>query len=159
MRYFDLVLLSEQLLPGVFNRAVLDAYEIDQYKETDMIGMKTKIISARVTSRDDMNYNVVVQINRVDCGCTEERDVLVRCTCPAFRFWFAEANRRHHVLYGMHFKQYVPVPSHLLTRPRRAPLNPGNVPGVCKHIILLMKSLQREGVVSRGGDYDVGKLI
>jgi hypothetical protein len=146
MKFSDLVLNSEALLPGVYNRAVM-SYEVRNFKVTEMLGMKTRIVSALVKSDRPGLYKVVLQLNRVDLGCSEDNDVVVRCNCPCYRFWFNEANSRVHIMYGKKLPAYVPVPEEQLQRPRPWPHNPAYVPGMCKHIILLAKHLKRKGLM------------
>jgi hypothetical protein len=149
MKFSDLVAGGEALQPGVFNRAVIEDYAIFDFHVTDMLGVKTKIVRAEVASPDKKVYKVVVQFNQVEGPVSEENNVVVRCNCPSFRFWFSEANRKVHALFGMHRPKYVPVPDHLRQRPKRAPLNPGDaIPGACKHIVLVTKYMKRQGMMA-----------
>ncbi len=148
MKFSDLVDGSEVLQPGVFNRAVIEDYDITDLKVVDMFGVRTKIVSANFRSSND-SYKVVVQVNGVIplVAITEDNHMTVRCSCPSFRFWFGNANRERHVLFGNKMKRYDPVPDHLRQRAKQPPKNPGHIPGVCKHIIGLVKVMKREGIV------------
>ena len=148
MKFSDLIDSSESIQPGVYNRAVIDEYEITELKVVPMLGMKTKIVSAFFRSNRDV-YKTVVQVNGVEEGVlpSEENHMTVRCSCPSFRFWFGNANRQHHILFGIHMKKYIPVPDHLSQRPKQPPKNPGHIPGVCKHIIGLVKVMRRVGEI------------
>lgn len=148
MKFSDLVLGSEVLLPGVFNRAVIEDFRMVNFHTRDMLGVKTRLVNTDVIS-DDCTYKVVIQVNRVDLGCSEDNDVVVRCNCKCFRFWFSEANRKVHALFGMHRPKYVLVPEAMRQRPARPPLNPGDaIPGACKHIIVVMKYMKRQGIMT-----------
>lgn len=149
MKLSDLVTGSEVLLPGVFNRAVIEDYSLENIHVTDMLGVKTKIVRMDIRSKERNVYKVVVQFNRADLGCSEESNVVVRCNCQCFRFWFSEANRKVHALFGMHKPKYVPVPDGLRQRPKRPPLNPGDaIPGACKHVLVVMKYMKRQGMMT-----------
>ena len=160
MRYVDLVGDSELVQPGVFGRAVLGGYVVELLDVVDMLGMDTRIVVGRVVGgRDD--YKVVVQFSGVSGGISEGSGVLVRCSCPSFRFWFGEADRRAGVLFGRKMKRYVPVPDNLLVRGRPGPKNPGMIPGCCKHVMVLMKYLKSVGFIGLlynkrvGGNYEI----
>lgn len=149
MKFSDLVSGSEVLLPGVFNRAVIEDYSLIGFHVTDMLGVKTKIVRTEIESKDAKKYKVVVQFNRADQGCSEDNDVVVRCSCQCFRFWFSEANRKAHALFGMHRPKYVPVPDDQRQRAKRPPLNPGDlIPGACKHVFIVMKYMKRHGMMA-----------
>lgn len=147
MKFSELVSNAEVLQPGVFNRAVVEDFDISNLKVVDMLGVNTKIVSIEVQGSEKKPYKVVVQFNQADRGCTEESNVVVRCSCMSFRFWFSEANRKARALYGMHRPNYVPVPDNERVRAKRPPLNPGDlIPGTCKHICVAMKYMKREGI-------------
>lgn len=149
MKFSDLVTGSEALLPGVFNRAVIEDYTLEHFHVTDMLGVKTKIVTVDIVSSEAKVYKVVVQFNRADQGCSEESNVVVRCNCQCFRFWFSEANRKTRTLFGMHRPKYTPVPDEQRQRPKRPPLNPGDaIPGACKHVFIVMKYMKRQGLMT-----------
>lgn len=66
----------------------------------------------------------------------------VRCTCLDFRFRFATWNASDNSLIGD-----LPPP-YIRKTTTRPPVNPAKVPGVCKHIISVVKDLQKQGLVS-----------
>lgn len=148
MKFSELIEHSEEIQPGVFNRAVIEEYDVSDLKVVDMLGVKTKMVSANFRSRNDV-YKVVVQVNGVVPGVqiTEENHMTVRCSCSSFRFWFGIANKKSRVLFGQHMKKYVPVPDDQRQRPKQPPKNPDHIPGVCKHIIGLVKVMRREGII------------
>jgi hypothetical protein len=66
-----------------------------------------------------------------------------RCSCPAYYFWFSEANRRAGASYGSRFTPYkrkTPLNSGY------PPKNPSMIPGMCKHLLLMTSDLQNAGV-------------
>lgn len=69
-----------------------------------------------------------------------ENNVLMRCSCPSYRFRFDEANRRSGASTGARFGLY-----HRKTD--RAPNNPNNIPGACKHLIEFVQFLQDRGFI------------
>lgn len=148
MKFSELVVGSEQLQPGVFNRAVIEDYVISNVLVKDMKGVRCKLVSAEVMSDDRKLYKAVIQVSHADEGVSEDSDVTVRCSCQSFRFWFGEANRRAHVLFGTKMPKYTPVPDHKRQRPKQPPKNPKHIPGMCKHVILLMKYMKNVGIAS-----------
>lgn len=67
-------------------------------------------------------------------------NVRVFCSCLDFRWRFAFANSKNNSLYGN-------VPPPYAKKTDRQPVNPQNVPGVCKHLIKLAETLSESGVV------------
>jgi len=63
-----------------------------------------------------------------------KNDVLVRCNCPDFQWRFQHFNSKEKSLYGSDRKPYEAV-----FRPGTA--NPEESPGMCKHVMKLMKAL------------------
>lgn len=71
---------------------------------------------------------------------TGQTDVLVRCDCKDFGFRFNFYDAENGFLYGKVRKKYE---AH--TNPGSA--NPLELPGMCKHILKLVKSLEHAGVL------------
>lgn len=69
----------------------------------------------------------------------DEKNCRVRCACMDFRFRFSVYNRRNDALHGQPFPPYVP-------QGKRPPVNPTEVPGVCKHIMKTVVILRDSGV-------------
>lgn len=67
-------------------------------------------------------------------------EVLIRCSCPSYRFRFDKANRMNRAGTGARFPAY-----HRLTA--RKPNNPHNLPGFCKHALEFIEYLQRQGFI------------
>lgn len=101
-------------------------------------------------------YNVIISFLNVgpEDGLTDDEilqgfkpkpslannEVQVRCSCPAYRFRFDQANRSHGAGTGKKFPNY-----HRKTD--RAPNNPNNLPGFCKHLLEFVEYLQRQGFI------------
>lgn len=65
----------------------------------------------------------------------------VRCTCLDFRWRFSVQNQANDTLYG-------PGPGLYQKTSNRAPNNPKNVPGLCKHLLKLAIELRNSGIVT-----------
>lgn len=66
--------------------------------------------------------------------------VRVSCNCLDFRWRFAAYNAKDKSLIGSAGKSYQPISN-------RGPVNPQQVPGVCKHLISTVKALKHSGMV------------
>jgi hypothetical protein len=67
-------------------------------------------------------------------------NVKVRCNCLDFHYRFANYNAQDKSLVGK------PPPLYQ-KKTNRPPVNPGQVPGMCKHLLKLVEMLRRYGVV------------
>lgn len=69
----------------------------------------------------------------------DENDVLLRCQCPDFRFRFSYALKKEKALSGqlISYKK----------KTDREPLNPENIPGMCKHLYNFTKALIQKGYI------------
>lgn len=101
-------------------------------------------------------YTVIIMFKGVTetLGLTEEEifqgyqpkpslgknDILVRCSCPSYRFRFDKANRLARAGTGARFGIY-----HRKTD--RKPNNPYDIPGACKHIFEFISYLQQQGFI------------
>ena len=70
-------------------------------------------------------------------------DVLVRCSCPDFRWRFAHWNRGDGSLFGREPRKYE-------ARLRPGSSNPDESPGLCKHLMKMAKILGESGLFGRG---------
>lgn len=69
----------------------------------------------------------------------------VRCSCPDYRFTWAEWNKRNKSLAGRNFPKYVrKTPPPPRGRPYR---NPDEAPGLCKHLIEFITRLSHQGLI------------
>jgi hypothetical protein len=76
-------------------------------------------------------------ISHIDYKKTE---VKVRCDCPDFRWRFAWYNDQKEALYGLR-----PPPYRRKTN--RPPVNPRHLPGMCKHLMNVVKILASRQVI------------
>lgn len=67
--------------------------------------------------------------------------VKVRCTCLDFYYRFANQDAGQDALHGA-----LPLPYHKKTN-NRPPVNPLNVPGICKHLIKVANTLRARNIV------------
>lgn len=107
----------------------------------------TKVLFLDVTYEDeDTNNNItfvatdgdnyhIVPISLSTCN------VKVRCNCLDFYYRFANWNGRDEALYGN------PPPPYRRKTQNRPPVNPDQVPGLCKHVIKTVQSLREAGLV------------
>lgn len=70
-----------------------------------------------------------------------KNNIKVLCDCLDFRWRFAVANSKANSLYGN-------VPPPYVKKTDRPPVNPQNTPGVCKHLIKTVETLQDAGLLS-----------
>jgi hypothetical protein len=70
-------------------------------------------------------------------------DVKVSCTCLDFYYRFAAFNQRDNALASDPPKPYV-------KKTDRAPVNPSEISGVCKHLIRMVDELEKDNVFSAG---------
>jgi hypothetical protein len=66
--------------------------------------------------------------------------ILCSCDCRDYTFRFAALNEKHGALYG-------PEPEHYEQKTNRPPANSLNLPGICKHLVLLADILRDQGVL------------
>ncbi len=85
------------------------------------------------TAKDGNEYNM----QPIDLGGSTLR---VRCTCGDFMWRFAAFNAKDKSLIGT-------APSPYQRKTNRGPVNPKQVPGVCKHLIKTIEALKQAGMV------------
>lgn len=73
--------------------------------------------------------------------------VSIRCSCKDFYFMWSHWNKEEHSLMGRPFPKYkrkTPAP------PEGRPyVNPGEYPGLCKHLQVLVDKLNKEGLIKK----------
>lgn len=69
----------------------------------------------------------------------EENDILARCGCPDHRFRFQLALKKNKALHG----NLIPYEK----KTDRPPLNPDDIPGLCKHNYNFIKALIQKGYI------------
>lgn len=140
---------------------VVDTIQISGLKWTPFLGMKTLFLRGLAENLENGNkYKPIIVFKNVqylqngnssivaqDDGrryyleslSRSNNEVLVRCFCEDF-YW-----RLHHYdhidksLYSHNRKPYIAISD-------RGPVNPGEVPGVCKHIMALFSAVQENGL-------------
>lgn len=70
----------------------------------------------------------------------KSNNVKVHCDCLDFKWRFSLWNLRNNSLYGQ-------APSPYTNKSNRPPVNPLKVPGVCKHLIKTVETLQETGLI------------
>ena len=95
---------------------------------------------------DDTNDNVTFtgsdgDVHHIKPIALAESNVKVRCTCLDFYYRFSVWNNSADALYGQ------PFPTYQRKTDTRPPVNPDQVPGVCKHIIKTVQALKDAGIV------------
>lgn len=136
----------------------IDPVRIVELAWTPFLGMKTLFIKGTAESGES-EYTTLVLFKNViynqesnvrivaNDGLVYEfqkpsfdDDVLVRCSCPDFRWRFAYYNHLDHSLYGKKPKRYVGLGF--------ATANPLQMEGMCKHLIKTIKALKESGVIT-----------
>lgn len=72
-----------------------------------------------------------------------QHNVKVRCNCLDFHFRFANYNSDDKSLVGR------PPPPYVRKTTDRPPVNPNHVPGICKHLLKVVQTLQSSGLIVR----------
>ena len=100
-----------------------------KYVSEDSSGPKVKI--------DDNSSGEPIWIEPIN---ERRSDVQVKCTCLDFYYRFAPFNAANNALIGDPPPRYV-------KKTDRPPVNPNEIPGVCKHIIRLHDELRKRGII------------
>jgi hypothetical protein len=66
--------------------------------------------------------------------------VKVRCDCSDFRWRFAYYNAKHGALYGV-------APPPYVKKSDRPPVNPRELPGMCKHLMAAFNKMRSDGYI------------
>jgi len=126
----------------------------------------TKMLHVRSISNSNGNqYQQAIQFNGVQFASQDSPEVVtfqavdgrdahakpiqlsghnckVRCGCLDFRFRFANYNSGDKSLVGR------PPPLYRRKTTTRPPVNPMQVPGMCKHLLKLVQTLRQQGLVA-----------
>lgn len=122
-----------------------------------MKGMKTLTFTGVIKSHEHpVGYNIIVTFKKVEptANLTPEEieqgfqpkpslssnELLVRCSCPSYRFRFDKANRDHRAGTGARFPIYI-------RKTNRKPNNPLNLPGLCVHESEFLQYLLERGFI------------
>jgi hypothetical protein len=127
---------------------------------TPFKGMKTLFVKG-TAQNEDREYNTLVLFKKVNYLSEQTSDsiklidnigltytleklspivneVMVRCSCPDFKWRFKHWNYLDRSLYGVNGKKYEGKGG--------PPANPSELPGMCKHLIKTMIVLERSGI-------------
>lgn len=74
---------------------------------------------------------------------TLSHKVQARCSCHDYYFMWQYYNRQEKALFGKAFPKYIRKTDHLPER------NPDHVPGLCKHLIVLVDKLAKAGLLKK----------
>ena len=151
MTLLQLVLGSEQVLPVALIRYMDGRNVVETMRFASFIGTKMKTVTSTVRASGIGNpdelatsaYICQIAFFGVDLereAPTPSHNVGVRCTCPSYFFYFSHANRLRGCSFGVRFRPYVRRTP--LSDPRYPQKNPSNIPGMCKHLLLVASSLQ-----------------
>lgn len=146
--------VSPATIPNTAFIADIANFNVTYNKISKKIGFYGEIRS----KKRHVVYNVIVMFTNIlsTQGLTPEeieaeykpkpsisRDhILLRCSCPSYRFRFDKANRDHFCSAGKSFPIY-----HRKTN--RKPNNPRNLAGYCSHLNYFVSVLLKQGFVTR----------
>jgi hypothetical protein len=160
----QLVQGTEAVLPTAMIKYASGENIVESIRVTTFVGSKMKVVtstiraSGRTTRATPPDYlpqlAYIVQFAFYGVDTQKEppsplNKVGGRCSCKAYYFWFAWPNMAHGASFGTRFKPYV-----RRTPPddkRYPPKNPHNIPGLCKHQLLLAATLQNSDFYKRIG--------
>ena len=141
----QLVQGATKVQPNVLVKAFDGSLVIEDVKITNMVGMKSKIFSATIrSSTDNKAYNTVLAFYGLDDPVNDipslsTTEVRTRCGCHSFYFYASYADMIHNALYGRNPKPYIRKTSPG-DKNYKPPVNPQEIPLVCKHGVLLTKA-------------------
>jgi hypothetical protein len=125
--------------------------EIENVRAVPYLGMRTLFVQSGARNQDrhyspvilfrDVNYNengeIIIEYQgdeyRFDRLSLNNNDVLIRCNCPDFYWRFTHYNHLDHSLYGRDRAFY--------QNQGGPPANPQEMPGMCKHLLALIRDL------------------
>lgn len=132
---------TQNVLPTAFTKYRNGENVVESMRITRFIGTKMALVNSTVRSSNGRDvYGVATAFYGGDPNKPKPDDRCgVRCSCEAYYFWFSYANRGAGAAHGARFKPYErkTPPSD----PRFPPKNPANIPGLCKHLLLVQSAL------------------
>jgi len=161
----NLYTTTVQAFPSTTRRQhATDPVKIVELNWTPFLGVNTLFIKASAYSEESgKNYNPMILFKNVDYHplktdmdwieivandgkhyvfekLNENNEVLIRCNCADFSWRWTYTDYLDHSLYGRN------------RRPYEAVFNPGSsnplkLPGMCKHIIKMVKTLDETGIL------------
>jgi hypothetical protein len=160
----QLVQGTEAVLPTAMIRYMDGLNVVESIRVTTFVGSKMKVVtstiraSGRTTRATPPDYlpqlAYIVQfayygVDTQKVAASPLNQIGCRCSCKAYYFWFAWPNMANGCSFGTRFKPYVrKTPPN---DPRYPPKNSGNIPGLCKHLLLLAATLQNSDFYKRVG--------
>lgn len=159
----DLYDSTVRAFPGTTKRQhATDPIQITNFKFTPFLGVNTLLVRALATN-EDRQYKPVILFKKVkyqhnqgqnivkiqDQGGSkhffermslENTDILVRCQCADYFWRLQHTDHEDRSLYGKDRKKY-----EALYNPGSA--NPKELPGMCKHLIKMVKVLEESGFI------------
>jgi hypothetical protein len=130
MNYRDLIKSAGEFNPNRIKFPVTQGVSLHTHED-----MGTKYYyEAKVKSESSSKaYDCVIVLEKATKG------IHVRCNCEDFLFTFAYANHEKDCLYGD-----VPV---YQKKTDRAPKNPDNIPGACKHLLSAFAYMEKKKLI------------
>jgi hypothetical protein len=138
-----------------FRQHSVDTIKIVNLSIVPFKGMKT-IFFRGLAQNEDREYNPIMVFKEVDYSkgikltasdgtiyelkplLASENNVLARCNCADFRYRFRYYNYLDHSLYGNKGKKY---------EGGSYPVNPQELPGMCKHLMAMTRALRDSGIL------------
>ena len=134
-----------------------DTIKITKMSWTPFVGLKTLYVKG-LAQNEGREYTPAILFKNVKYGegvellasdnknyrlekLTLNGDVLVRCGCGDFRWRFNYYDFLDHSLYGKKAKKYE-------AKYRPGSANPEEMPGMCKHLLKLIKILKSSEIIS-----------
>jgi hypothetical protein len=136
---------TNAVLPSVTGKSDPYNYVFSELKWTPMLGVKSIQSSVHCRNKDTgRTYRCVVDVYDVDPAKTpsySSNPARVACSCEAYYFYFAKPNEKADAHARARVKAYKPVPL-VPGQKRRGPLNPAQIPGMCKHLLAYAELLR-----------------
>jgi hypothetical protein len=130
--------MTNAVLPSASGKSDSYNYVFSELKWTPMLGVKSIQTSIHCRNKDTgRTYRCVVDVYDVVPDVTPSYSanaVRVSCSCEAYYFYFAKPNEKADAHARSRVKPYKPVPLQPGQK-RRGPLNPAQIPGMCKHLL------------------------
>ena len=136
--YDDIV--NNELIDG-FKNYIYKLIEPEEKEEIIVTKTPTELLSEVGYDLYECKTEEEIQQGYMPKPSISENNVMMRCSCPSYRFRFDDANRRNGAGTGARFGIY-----HRKTD--RAPNNPSHIPGACKHLIEFLDYLQSNGFLT-----------
>jgi hypothetical protein len=156
---------TEKVLPTAYIRYQDGMNVVESMRVTSFVGSKMKVVTSIVRASGryprkpdsgetpDQAYIVQIAFYGVNIGReapSPMNKIGVRCSCRSYFFTFSWANMLNGCSFGTRFVPYVrKTPPN---DPRYPPKNPGNIPGMCKHQLLVAATLQKSDFYRNKGD-------